>query len=267
MILLCNCSVYAEKAFRPDNYVESVKPDPGIAFGFSDEAGKRLLVTLDDSKDRPEDFAYTISEKGELVEIEYIREQARQEGDTGRQTYRNFDKSRGHLFRIKDSSADNFRTAVVLTRGFLDEHKFVKSCPISKAKLARAMRARIEQEKERHILKVHPLAKTQNGGRFCLVDLGTKNNVPLVSLVYIDSRRLLYRDYPGNSGEADTWRVDFGDEFGMDSYVVLAVFEGPNGIEVITDWAAPEGIAVEHMIEDDGDLRELAGDYRYVLPN
>ncbi len=236
----------------------------GIAFAFSDEAGRQLLGLEVDSLLTPKSFTKTLSKDTTPIPISFKSVKPATENDNGRQTAQNFANSGGNLYEVS-GAVNPEATTLLFTDGFLKARTLL-AVQATKSKLSAADEARLKADKQRAIKSFHSLGHLSASQVFGLVEFERQQDSVLVSLVVITPEAISYKDFPAKYDETSTWRVDDGGEFDWDSYRILAAFDHRGTLEIVTEWLGAEGISIEYMVQADKQLITRKEASRYTSP-
>lgn len=253
-----------------ENYIEVEQSEisvqgSDIEFGITSVDGKQLITVGVETLDAPSNFTKAIVSNGKLVDIEYVGLQE-PHNDNGRQIESNFSNMGGFLYNSKSPVANRDRTVVLTTEMFLSERHQLVLSPPTKQGLSAQLKSEIEKDKERTIKAFTCLAVTDGDRSIYLVEFEVVNESALATLVYVTPESKIYFDYPATFDEGSTWRVDDGGEFGMDYYDILAAFDHPEGMELITEWIGAEGYVMSFLKEVNGSFVSLKDGSRYAAP-
>jgi hypothetical protein len=223
--------------------------DPsGVAFGYTDSTGTKLLTLTDDNLvlETPKAQAMTtaVCSEGMALPIRYLQLQKRTAADTGRQGVYNFNNDEGHLFefttdRGKIPEPSFGETCLLLPEGYLKRFPIARNELLRKEREARneafaaKMResedrkqpmdftpfqpvgdfaksalARIEKEKGRTAKFYFPLYSIGASQQIAAIEFVPSGNDLLASLVLAESDRLSFFDMPASREGNDCWRAD-----------------------------------------------------------
>lgn len=237
----------------------------GIAFAFSDEAGRQLLSLDIDSAIAAKAFTQSLGKGGKLIPVAFKMEKPATENDNGRQTAQNFANTGGNLYKATSGTVNPEFSAILFTKGFLAARKLLTVTP-AKYTLSTADETRLKTDKKRNIKTFHSLGQLSPTQIVGLVEFERQQDSVLVSLVVITPESIAYKDFPAKYDETSTWRVDDGGEFAMESYTLLAAFEHHGTLELVTEWIGAEGISIEYMLHLGKQLITRKESSRYTSP-
>lgn len=234
-----------------------------IIFGFSDTNGKDILAISDTLPD-PKVYTKTISLEGKIIPVSFINQKKTVEGKDAQQTYNNFTNCGGYLFQTGSGKVDYQKVAVLMTKKFLSERKFIAGIlPLTK-KLDSNTLKRIEDIKHRKVKNSFPLAKINNDGSLYLVNFEIVNDTAMFSLVLIKENKFLFKDNIADYVSEGTWRVGDAGLVKPDAFQILAAFESKYGVEFAINWLGGEGDYIEYLIENGNTLQAGKNEYRYT---
>ena len=237
-----------------------------FAFGYANEKGDKLLLLGDEDEDRLEEFSKVLDADGNWLDISFQGMQAETEENNHRQNVYNFENAAGPLFSVENGVVDEWNTAFVVTDDFFENHEVLKSHPVKFTTLKENDRKLIEQNRDRKIIRSETVNAYDNGILY-FIEFEVENDSALVSLCWMDNdNKLSYKDFPALSNEISTWSVDDGGIFEFEYYQILAMIQGPNGIELFVDWVGAEGNSINYLILKEGEFESVKGGYRYMAP-
>jgi hypothetical protein len=233
----------APTATAPDNV------DPaGVAFGYTDSTGKKLLMLNDDNlvleTAKAQAMTRAVCSEGRVFPIRYLQLQKRTAADTGRQSVYNFSNDEGHLFELtgdRGKLPDPYfgETCLLLPDGYLQRFPIARNelsrqerdalndtyaakmresedrkqpmdfTPFQPAgEFAKSAVARIEKEKGRKAKLYFPLYSIGAAQQIATVEFTPAGNDLLASVVFAEPNRLSFFDMPASKNGNDCWRAD-----------------------------------------------------------
>lgn len=236
-----------------------------VAFGFFDASGGRLIVTgsaiaLDVNKE-----IYALFSGNQFQSIQFLQQQSRAVGDSGRQTATNFDRLPGYVFSINSPGSPN-KSCLVVEKSFLTERRLlpcqsrIEGCDANETGLIESARGlRIEQSSG--------IAQLDNGGRLLLVRFELVGDQAVAALVYIAAdNRLVFREFSAKYNPVSTWRVDDGGDIRPEQFRILVMAQKDNCLEMAYEFLGPEGIIIEMVREQGGQFQTIAKASRNTSP-
>ncbi|MNI17752.1 hypothetical protein D3C73_711340 [compost metagenome] len=218
-------------------------------FGFADESGEQLITISDDSGvdlKNPEQFNTAIGNNGELVEIEFVRQQDANEQDNNRQTMNNFNNMAGYIYKAKNGKFIQNKSYLLARDGVIGKNALIamKSTRDDQSQSEVFLPtdadtiAQIEAIKKRKVTTSSLLSESAEE-KIALFVFEREADDMLASISYIKGDVVLFKDFPAKYDESSTWRVDSGDEPGL--FEVLFLAHSDEGLLLGMSWAAPEG--------------------------
>ncbi|HVI44345.1 MAG TPA: hypothetical protein VM802_05730 [Chitinophaga sp.] len=280
VLLYTACNPSAKKegntAQQNDSNITQVTPtqvpaasgDTGtLAFGFSNEKGNMIAVSMEDTLKDATIFTYTISAKGELIPgIKFLKRKQEGKDENGRQMAHNFNNADGYIFASTGGNIDADETAVLLSKDFMTKRKFLPLKGIAGDSVPVTIKAMVEKDKQRSIKRYKLLSRVDGKSNIALFEFEGKEGSMLAALAFISDGKAIYYDYPAQYDDMSTWSVDDGGEFGLDYYKILAAFDNNGHIELVTDWYDTEGANAYFLREEDGKFKVVKQGYRYMAP-
>jgi hypothetical protein len=271
-ILLGIVSGYSQKRnpTKTGNATEDLSGKSGaycVAFGFGNETGTKILAINQGPVNCPmQAYTKTIGEDFSIIDAAYIGKQASTPSDNHRQHYFNFPNTEGSLFETRHGKINHEKSSILFSSGWLKVRKIVKPLTGETVPVPVDILGRIEKFSSRKVLKHKVLFSFSENRLMCLVEYAQEGNPSLANLVYVNGVKLITYDYTGRNDDLSTWRVDDEGKFGVDYYKALIAFETETGVDIFTDWPAPEGTLTEYFSERNGKLVRVASSYRYIAP-
>lgn len=249
-----------------DSIVTSSKEDV-IAFGFLDSLGKHILTLEQDSLPHPEQYYLVLNDQGKGFPVQYKGFQKSTDGDNGRQTADNFDKSAGFLYQLKENKLTSSATAVVLTdNAFLSSRKVLIPHAAKDAGTMPAAVQKLVAEKNRKVKNFKNIAQIDEKTLISIVEFEVKNDSALAVLVYSAPGKTITREYKAKYDDMSTWRVDDGGDFNMDYIDILYVFVYKDNIELVLSDMGAEGYNITYLKEKAGAFVVAKEAYGYSAP-
>lgn len=238
-----------------------------LEFGFCNEAGTKVLMLKPPDSVKAANFNTVIDPSGKLVPLTYKSYKAPSKNDNYRQTPYNFNESGGHSYDVK-GKLDAWNTVLMITDEFLLNRKIARSQPDTGVEMfSEEERKFIEKKYGRKIKKEQDAGGYDNGARMRWLEFEPKNDSLLVSIYFkLADGQKLFLDFPAVDDEISSWRVDDGGQFDFGSIRILAVFDGPEGLEFINDWMGAEGSSTSYWKQKDNSFAEKKSAYRYMAP-
>ncbi|MGJ1419280.1 hypothetical protein ACR79T_06615 [Sphingobacterium spiritivorum] len=249
-----------------DSIVTTTKEDV-IAFGFLDSLGKHILTLEQDSLPHPEQYDLVLNDQGKGFPVQYKGFQKSTDGDNGRQTADNFDKSAGFLYQLKENKLTSSATAVVLTdKAFLSSRKVLIPHAAKDAGTMPAAVQKLVAEKNRKVKNFKNIAQIDEKTLISIVEFEVKNDSALAVLVYSSSGKTITQEYKAKYDDMSTWRVDDGGDFNMDYIDILYAFVYKDNIELVLSDMGAEGYNVTYLKEKAGAFVVAKEAYGYSAP-
>lgn len=229
-----------------------------IQFGISNAAGDSVLLLVGDTSNvenliaNPSKFDKLIY-TGQAYNIAFIEKTFNSDYSGISQC---FSEINGYLFKVTGNPIKVGKyfypqtepTAVLTTKSFLANRPLIKTKDLKNTKLSSSIKQQVEAEKGRKIKQYKSLLALdgagQTSGSFYLVEFYPKGSSKLVSLVFISSNKLIYKDFPGQ-GDYNLWSFErkyisegvYKEKryFPMDSFRILGVFSNQAHIEVVVE--------------------------------
>ncbi|MGY5254671.1 hypothetical protein [Sphingobacterium spiritivorum] len=249
-----------------DSIVTSSKEDV-IAFGFLDSLGKHILTLEQDSLPHPEQYDLVLNDQGKGFPVQYKGFQKSTDGDNGRQTADNFDKSAGFLYQLKENKLTSSATAVILTdKAFLSSRKVLIPYAAKDAGTMPAAVQKLVTEKNRKVKNFKNIAQIDEKTLISIVEFEVKNDSALAVLVYSTPGKTITQEYKAKYDDMSTWRVDDGGDFNMDYIDILYAFVYKDNIELVFSDMGAEGYNVTYLKENTGAFVVAKESYGYSAP-
>lgn len=249
-----------------DSIVTTTKEDV-IAFGFLDSLGKHILTLEQDSLPHPEQYDLVLNDQGKGFPVQYKGFQKSTDGDNGRQTTDNFDKSAGFLYQLKENKLTSSATAVVLTdNAFLSSRKVLIPHAAKDAGTMPAAVQKLVAEKNRKVKNFKNIAQIDEKTLISIVEFEVKNDSALAVLVYSSPQKTITQEYKAKYDDMSTWRVDDGGDFNMDYIDILYAFIYKDNIELVLSDMGAEGYNVTYLKEKAGAFVVAKEAYGYSAP-
>ncbi|MGJ1195433.1 hypothetical protein ACR777_00665 [Sphingobacterium spiritivorum] len=249
-----------------DSIVTTTKEDV-IAFGFLDSLGKHILTLEQDSLPHPEQYDLVLNDQGKGFPVQYKGFQKSTDGDNGRQTADNFDKSAGFLYQLKENKLTSSATAVVLTdKAFLSSRKVLIPHAAKDAGTMPAAVQKLIAEKNRKVKNFKNIAQIDEKTLISIVEFEVKNDSALAVLVYSSSGKTITQECKAKYDDMSTWRVDDGGDFNMDYIDILYAFVYKDNIELVLSDMGAEGYNVTYLKEKAGAFVVAKEAYGYSAP-
>ncbi len=236
---------------------------PEFSFGFTNQDGTLLLALS------PVNNAAGLTQvvcDGRALEVRYLREQAKGEQDTGRQTARNFTQTKGALFKVKGAAAADAlcllgSKAAFKKRTLLSVTTETGSCDEKTSALAGSLTGR----------DVERCFSTGSfpGGRLAFASYKLDGSSALAAVLVVPEKGTpAVRKFPAEweRGAPSCWRADDGCEFDASSYRVAFAMSGTAGLELYALWAGAEGENAELLRVKGLALEVAASASRYWSP-
>ncbi len=224
------------------------------------------MVGVNNSLSEPLKFTTTISIDGNLTAIDFVEKKESTNQDNGRQNYFNFQNSGGYLYNLRSEQIDKYKAALLFKENFHADRKYLDLRIIENEELTNSIKKLIEVDKNRKIKNGKIIALINEKIKVVIADFEIKNDSALACLALIYPEKIAYKDFPAVYNEISTWRVDDGGRFAIESYHILAAFEGKDGIEIVTEWIGAEGVNIEYIKEINLNLESLKHGYLYTSP-
>ncbi|WP_293913818.1 MULTISPECIES: hypothetical protein [unclassified Sphingobacterium] len=249
-----------------DSIVTTTNEDV-IAFGFLDSLGKHILTLEQDSLPHPEQYNLVLNEQGKESPVQYKGFQKSTDGDNGRQTADNFDKSAGFLYQLKENKLTSSTVAVVLTdNAFLSSRKVMIPHNAKDASTMPAAVQKLVNAKNRKVKNFKNIAQLDEKTLISIVEFEVKNDSALAVLVYSSPEKTITQEYKAKYDDISTWRVDDGGEFNMDYTDILYAFVHNGNIELVLSDTGAEGYNVTYLKEQAGVFVVAKESYGYSAP-
>ncbi|SUJ06177.1 Uncharacterised protein [Sphingobacterium spiritivorum] len=249
-----------------DSIVTTTKEDV-ITFGFLDSLGKHILTLEQDSLPHPEQYDLVLNDQGKGFPVQYKGFQKSTDGDNGRQTADNFDKSAGFLYQLKENKLTSSATAVVLTdNAFLSSRKVLIPHAAKDAGTMPAAVQKLVAEKNRKVKNFKNIAQIDEKTLISIVEFEVKNDSALAVLVYSSPQKTITQEYKAKYDDMSTWRVDDGGDFNMDYIDILYAFIYRDNIELVLSDMGAEGYNVTYLKEKAGAFVVAKEAYGYSAP-
>ncbi len=239
---------------------------PDFAFAFSNADGTQFLAL--DSPEAPARLN-RVSCDGAVHELSYVAEQPAGEGDTGRQTARNFSQAKGSLFKLVTGAAPPDSLCLLGTEAAFTARKLAPVATLKKPGLCDAKaKALVGKLGGRTVTKCFATA-TLEGGRLFFATYARKGASVLAAVVLQEANGAAsIRKFPATRPKdgSTCWRVDDGCEFLPRLYRVVFAARGGEGTELFARWAGAEGENAEWLQVKGEELSVAASASRYWSP-
>ena len=230
-------------------------------FGFADEGGKRIitLANKDDyNVEMLKELNVAVGNNGEIIEIEFVKWQEKNNKDNSRQTMYNFDNMSGHVFNVKSKAALPNEAYLLTKDSVINKDKLIKLKPIEDAEAIKTADnetiKRIETLKNRKIVESRLIAQTYDYESIYLFVFERSGDDMLASLAYVKGEKVVFKDYPAKYDQYNTWRADGGDSPG--NFEVMFLSNSDKGLLMGITWGAPEGEGMYILREENGAFTE-----------
>lgn len=236
-----------------------------LAFGFADMDGDSVIITAKPDGTKGEDYNFGFTSKGK-IDLKFLNSQESSAEDNGRQTAYNFKNLKGELYSVKNNTAPLWEAILFTSKEFvLNRKHLMKSTPYDSRELSMKEIQTIESDKNWTISKTNRMSSYEVGSLY-FIEFEKKKDSVMVSIVWVSDDGNCYLDFPAEYNEMSTWRVDDGGVFDLDYFKIITVFEGRQGIEILTDWIGAEGSSVNYYLGHKGIFEPVANAYFYSAP-
>jgi hypothetical protein len=240
-----------------------------LAGAFADEKGQTLLardVMLDKerySEEEKASYHTAAGPGGELIPIEYLRDQESTGMGTGRDNADNFSNLPGALYQAKEGSPFLTNQSYFL----LPDSLLSSAVPLlapdgDEPPLSQPVLDKASEAKGRAVRWSKKLASTAGGAEIGVILYERLGDEMLYSIVYAKGGSVLFNDNPAAYDKYSTWHVDAGDEPGFFEAVLLIESEG--GVYLALTDASPEGVSLFALAQDGPDAMRAAEEETYL---
>lgn len=211
------------------------------AFAFSDSSGTRVLAL--GTLKHPEKIHTLVTPTGQELPVRFEASQPESPQSTGRQTYWNFDNTRGQRFRIENGVLPEGDVGFLATDSLLSVGQPMElfgESPETGDLSPRRDRA-LEEALGRKILRSWNLASFDSGS-VRLYEFVTKGTSHLGTLVLYDGSKAIRSDIEAQSPDStEVWREGDDGHIDGEAIKVLFIIKGKAGIFMADSWGAEEG--------------------------
>ncbi|KAF5281391.1 hypothetical protein FQR65_LT14729 [Abscondita terminalis] len=227
-----------------------------------------FVVKKDGFSPHPEQYDLVLNDQGKGFPVQYKGFQnTSTDGDNGRQTADNFDKSAGFLYQLKENKLTSSATAVILTdKAFLSSRKVLIPHAAKDAGTMPAAVQKLVAEKNRKVKNFKNIAQFDEKTIISIVEFEVKNDSALAVLVYSSPEKTINQEYKAKYDDMSTWRVDDGGNFNMDYIDILYAFVYKDNIELVLSDMGAEGYNVTYLKEKAGVFVVAKESYGYSAP-
>lgn len=230
-------------------------------FGFADESGKRL-ITLTNKEDYDleelKELNVAVGNNGEIIEIEFVKWQDKNDNDNNRQTMYNFDNMSGYIFNVKSKTALPNEAYFFTKDSVINKDKLIELKPVEDAEVIKTADnetiKKIETLKNRKIVESRLIAQTYDNESVYLFVFERMGDDMLASLAYVKGEKVVFKDYPAKYAQYDIWRADGGDSPGI--FEVMFLANSDEGLLMGITWGAPESEGMYILRETNGAFTE-----------
>lgn len=230
-------------------------------FGFADEGGKRL-ITLTNKEDydieKLKELNVAVGNSGEIIEIEFMKWQEKNDKDNSRQTMYNFDNMSGYIFNVKSKKALPNEAYLLTKASVMNKDKLIKLKPVENNESFKTADnetiKKIETLKNRKIVESRLIAQSYDNESIFLFVFERIGDDMLASIAYMKGEKVVFKDYPAEYDQYSTWRADGGDSPG--NFEVMFLANSDEGLLMGITWGAPEGEGMYILREKNGAFTE-----------
>jgi hypothetical protein len=227
-------------------------------FGFTNEDGKQIIST--DYSEQTQSITKmnkAIGENGNILDIQYLKSQEKNEKDNGRQTSQNFDNLSGQIFEVIQGEAKENETYYLINDMEFNINAILKSQDGNHSEIAIEAKEQIEEAKGRKVKSGWEIGSIESDKAVYLVQFEREKDDMLASIVMKTPTTLVFKDYPAEYNEMSTWRVDDGGNIYPEMFSVLLAAKTESGILLGIKWSAFEGENVTLLLEKDDNFEDL----------
>ncbi len=227
-----------------------------IAFGFTDHAGKKLIVL---TKDAPR-FAHAICKAGLATQVEWLNQQPSHDPPS-RQTALEFDRLAGDVYVLAQATEPN-QTCVLYS-----DREPIATTTVG-GKCDAATKGRLGKARSRGVKSCTRLATVAGEGDVVTAEYRKVGKRALGVVAWLRKRELTLRDQAAlcDGKEPSCWRVDDGNQWDPEGFTVLTAFRSPHGLELAITWGGAEGENATLYRAIGPKLEEVVTTYRYWNP-
>lgn len=233
-------------------------------YSFADRSGK-YLIAFSGSKDTK--LSKAIGEGGRILDVKFIRHQARSDQDDGRQWANNFDHLEGMIYEVIGDPASPDQTYYLINDSRVNVKAFIPVTSHIRANVEDSVKKAIQNKKSLQIEKIWEIGQIGPDNRIYLAQFKKKGKKVTASIIFQHGSQLAAKDYVADYDPGSTWRVDDGGEVTPEMFSFLFAAPTSNGLLVGMEWAGAEGRNAFILSQTDKAVIELeAKGARYMSP-
>jgi hypothetical protein len=235
-------------------------------FGLPDQRGSRLLLIP--KLERPELVKAALCGGVGRVAVQFERRQAGGAND-GRQTWRNFDKLPGSIYRVLGTRVDPDAPCFLASEALLAGTAVLGIAAPPEGSGACLPPGRFATLRDRPVVHCWPLARLAPEQQVALLEFERRGKDALASLVLVDGSRTMFADFHAEFRGAgkDLWRVDDGGILSPEGLKIVCALHRGGRYVLGTAWAGAEGRVLSLWISEGSErFTKVINDYWYQAP-